>query len=267
MPDFGPPEELFRETARYYSQFRPPYPDEAIDAIVRRFALEDGRWVIDLGCGTGQVGIPLAARGARVCAVDPATGMLEEGRGEAARAGVDGVEWLLGDDLSFERVVPAREYALCTIGAAFHWMDRDRVLATLKGLIAQDGGVVVVANSVSVWSEEAAWAGVARDVIVEYLGASRRAGAGTYDDPPERHEALLERSVFTRIETRYIVTPQVLGVEDIVGLQLSSSYASPALLGARQDAFCETLRRRLLELSPAGTFEWEMTTELITATR
>jgi SAM-dependent methyltransferase len=267
MSDRGAPAELFRETARYYSRFRPPYPDEAIDAIAQRFGLQDGRWVIDLGCGPGQVAIPLAARGARVCAVDPSPEMLDEGRAEAARAGVTGVQWLRADDLTFETVLPQHPFALCTIGAAFHWMQRDRVLAALGSVIAQDGGVVIVANAVSAWTEDAAWAEVTRDVILEFLGESRRAGSGTYIDPPERHEAVLERSAFSEVETRYIVTTMVLSVEAIVGLQLSSSYASPAQLGRHKDAFCQTLRERLTELASDGTFEWQMKTELITATR
>src|SRR5215213_2088503 len=98
MPDFGPPDELFRDTSRYYADFRPPYPDAALDLVTSRFGFGEGSYVIDLGCGTGQMSIPLAQRGARVYAIDPAPDMLAVGRDVAARAGVSGIEWLLGDD-------------------------------------------------------------------------------------------------------------------------------------------------------------------------
>jgi 2-polyprenyl-3-methyl-5-hydroxy-6-metoxy-1,4-benzoquinol methylase len=76
MPDFGAPGALFRDTASYYQRFRPPYPDAAIDLVVRPFAIGEGSHVIDLGCGTGQITIPLARRGADVCAIDPSAEML-----------------------------------------------------------------------------------------------------------------------------------------------------------------------------------------------
>src|SRR4051812_7191388 len=99
MPDFGAPEELYRDTAWYYARFRPPYPAEAFDMIVDYLELEPGSSVIDLGCGTGQVAIPMAQRGHSVWAVDPSAEMLGQGQVEATKAGVSGITWLKGDDV------------------------------------------------------------------------------------------------------------------------------------------------------------------------
>lgn len=267
MPDFGAPEELFRDTAWYYARFRPPYPREAIDMVVEHFELRPGSSAIDLGCGTGQVAIPLARRGIEVGAVDPSPEMLEQGRREAARAGVSTITWLQGDDATFVELLPRRRFDVCVMGSSFHWMDRDRALAALDGLIAERGGVALLGNAVSGWSEDAAWAEVCREVIAEFLGPQRRAGTGTYDDPPERHETVLARSAFRTVETHNLATRHLLSVEDVVGLQLSSSYASPALLGERVDAFCETLTDRLLQRAPSGVFDWTLKTEVILAKR
>jgi SAM-dependent methyltransferase len=267
MPDFGSPQELFRETARYYANFRPPYPYEAIDLVASRFRLDEGSHVIDLGCGTGQVSIPLAQSGARVYAIDPAAEMLAMGREAAARAGVSGIEWLQGDDQTFAELLPRHEFALCCMGSSFHWMQRDYVLEALDALIAPEGGVALLGNAVSVWSEDAAWAEVCREVIVQFLGPGRRAGDGTYVDPPERHETVLGRSAFTMVETHNLVKSWPMTVDAVVGLQLSSSYASPALLGKRIDTFKDVLAKRLYMLAPGGVFEWLLKTEVILATR
>jgi SAM-dependent methyltransferase len=267
MPDFGAPEELFRDTAWYYARFRPPYPAEAIDLVVEHFGPENGGSAVDLGCGTGQVAIPLAQRGLGVWAIDPSPEMLEQGRREAMAAGAASITWLQADDASFAGLLPQRRFDLCVMASPFHWMQRDRALASLDGVISERGGIALLGNEISSWTEDADWAAICREVIVEFLGPSRRAGAGTYTDPPERHEALLARSAFTTVETHNLATRRLLSVEDVVGLQLSTSFASPALLGDRLDAFCETLTDRLQAIAPAGVFDWTLKTEVILARR
>jgi SAM-dependent methyltransferase len=223
MPDFGAPEELFRDTAWYYARFRPPYPAKAIDMVVEHFDLQAGSSVIDLGCGTGQVAIPLARRGINVTAVDPSEEMLTQGRHEAAQTSVSGISWLQGDDRSVAELLARHRFDACVMGSSFHWMDRDHVLASLDGLITDRGGIALLGNEVSSWTEDAAWAEVCRKVIVEFLGPQRRAGSGSYTDPIERHEAVLARSAFKTIETHNLATRHLLSVEDVVELQLSMS--------------------------------------------
>lgn len=63
---------LFRRAAR-----------RAIDA-----AFPEGSFVLELGCGTGEDALHLAARGVRVLAIDRAGAMVEEARAKAERAGL-----------------------------------------------------------------------------------------------------------------------------------------------------------------------------------
>src|SRR5450432_3862782 len=48
--------------------------------------------VVDLGCGTGQVSMPLARRGAQVLAVDVSSTMIQHMVSEARRLGVTGLD-------------------------------------------------------------------------------------------------------------------------------------------------------------------------------
>src|SRR5260370_10281965 len=50
--------------------------------------------VVDLGCGTGQISLPLAGRGARVLAVDGGPATIRPLRAQAARARVPSLEGL-----------------------------------------------------------------------------------------------------------------------------------------------------------------------------
>jgi 2-polyprenyl-3-methyl-5-hydroxy-6-metoxy-1,4-benzoquinol methylase len=59
-----------------------------VAAVIEEAAAVPGAVVVDLGCGTGELSLPLAAAGAEVTAVDVSTAMIERLRAKAAAAGV-----------------------------------------------------------------------------------------------------------------------------------------------------------------------------------
>lgn len=61
-----------------------------------------GQAVLELGCGTGRVAIPMAQAGARVVGLDNSPAMLAVARRKAEALGVTGVSWLEADMASFE---------------------------------------------------------------------------------------------------------------------------------------------------------------------
>jgi hypothetical protein len=65
---------LFDAIAEDYDRFRPTYPPALVDEACARLA--PGAWVLEIGCGTGQLTAALVARGLRVAAVDPGPNMI-----------------------------------------------------------------------------------------------------------------------------------------------------------------------------------------------
>lgn len=262
--------DLFAGTATYYAQYRPPYPVELLDSLAVEFGLGPGTAVLDLGCGTGQLALPLSRTGCAVWAVDPDPDMIGEGVRTQAGGEYGNVRWVLGrgEDL---RSADLPKIRLCTMGASFHWTDRDLVLETLDRMIEPDGGVALVSGSASIWSKtgalEGAWLDVTREVIEQFLGPKRRAGRGTYTHPTRSHDQVLLDSAFNVLEKRRFTSVRLLSVDDVVGQQLSTSYASPAQLEDRLLEFCSELSRRLLELEPGDGFETVEHTDLIVARR
>ena len=72
--------------------------------LVDAAAVNSDHRVLDVACGTGNVAITAARRGAQVTGLDITPDMLEGARENAAIAGVDDIEWREGDatDLPFE---------------------------------------------------------------------------------------------------------------------------------------------------------------------
>ena len=160
----------FAGTAPYYDRFRAPYAPAALDCVIEAYGLGAGSRVLDLGCGPGTIAIPLSRRIAEVVAVDPDAGMIAEGRRLAAESGRTNIQWL---NASAEEVSPeAGPFQAVTIGQAFHWLDRDAVLAKLGVLIADGGGLALI-NPGKRRPQES-WEPAAEAVIARFLGHRTR---------------------------------------------------------------------------------------------
>lgn len=261
---------IFQTTALYYAQFRRPYPARLIEALVHDLHLVSGSNVVDLGCGTGELAIPLATFGVRILAIDPEPEMLAKGFAKVA-ASPDTktpIHWCVGDDSAIADCVRSRSIDACVMGQSFHWMNRVQLLDQLNSIVRSDGGIAIVSGGESVWSDQQnGWSEVVRDLVVEALGPRRRAGASTYEHPKEPHEVVLRQSRFSQINEQKFHEEVSLSIEDIIGLQLSTSYASPGQLGSRMNEFCDELRKRLLAREPSGVFRYTEQTSYIVAHR
>lgn len=258
---------LFEGTAAYYARYRFGYPAPVIDFLVQRFALTSTTHVLDLGCGTGQLAIPLSSRGVPVRAVDPDVEMLAEGLRAESRNPGRAIEWQRGDDASLPALA-LPHLSCCMMGASFHWTNRDELLQNLDPLIMANGGVVLLDSDHGVWSGPGReWNAIAQAVITQFLGPQRRAANEVYSHPTDRHEVVLARSAFGNVESHTFKDKKTLTLDDIVGLQLSMSYASPALLGDRLEAFRSTLRDRLQAEIPSGVVDGTVSYEVLIGTR
>lgn len=87
--------------------------------LVNTTDIESNQRVLDVACGTGNVAITAARRGAEVTGVDITPAMLEDARENATIAGIDAIEWEEGDaaDLPFDD--DAFDVALSCVGHMF----------------------------------------------------------------------------------------------------------------------------------------------------
>lgn len=246
--------DTFRGTAPYYARFRPGYPDGFFACLVEAFRLDGTGRVLDLGCGTGQIALPIARHCAQVVAMDPEAEMLGEARRAADEAGVGNISFVAGGSADLGRL---REqlgmFRLVTMGSSFHWMDREATLATLAQMVVPGGGLVV-AGAGSFWTNPAPWCQAVKSAIQRWLGEERRAGSATFAGLAERHEAVIDRSAFGPCKARVWHYRRTWAIDGIIGNLYSTSFCSPALLGDKRAGFENDLRNSLLSLSPDGQF-------------
>jgi SAM-dependent methyltransferase len=216
---------LFKGTAPYYARFRPGYPPELLHRLAERAGLDSSSRVLDLGCGTGQIAVPLAARSGEVVAVDPEPEMLAE---IADLPNLRKVEARAEDvDESWGR------FTLATIGRAFHWMDGPVVLERLARVTPQ---LALVGDILEESEAETSLLAVAREMFGERPAMKQ---------PTVRYAPSLYSSAFSEVEVITIVTERTWTIDQLIGFAYSTSFASPVRVGDRRDEFERAVRARL----------------------
>ncbi|HEY7106457.1 MAG TPA: methyltransferase domain-containing protein [Acidimicrobiia bacterium] len=131
--------ESFDRVADVYDRHRPAPPVDVVDAIVASCDLHEGSRVLEIGCGTGQLSVPLAQRGVDLVAVELGSRLAAIARrnlSDLPNARVETgsfEEWSLRDR-TFDAVVCAN---------AFHWLDPD-VRFTKTASALRTGGALAI---------------------------------------------------------------------------------------------------------------------------
>ena len=138
-PEYGAQFEDRSVAAAYRA--RPPYPDEVFDILAGLLRPAPGR-ALELGCGSGDLTLGLAARVTRLDALEPSSAMLEIARPRAAACG--NITWIAQPAEAFE---PRERYALIVAAESLHWMDWSVLLPRLARWLEPGAWLAIVARS------------------------------------------------------------------------------------------------------------------------
>ncbi len=115
-------------------------------AVLAAVSPQPGDQVVDLGCGTGQLSLPLAERGARVLAIDVSAAMVGRLQANARERAIGNVEGLV---IPIENLsLPAGSVDLVVTSYALHHLrdaDKSRVVSAAYQWL-RPGGTLVVAD-------------------------------------------------------------------------------------------------------------------------
>ena len=103
--------------------------------------------------------------------------------------------------------------------------------------------------------------------ITGWVSRGLRTAAGSFQSSGEHHHDVLAGSAFSRLEAALFERRLTRRHDEVVGLQLSYSYCSPARLGDRLAAFTEAAGAALEAENPSGEWEERVVTEVLIARR
>ncbi|MFG1674604.1 class I SAM-dependent methyltransferase [Micromonospora sp. NPDC049282] len=235
------------EVATYYARHRRGYPPQVLDALAAAFHLDAEDTVIDLGCGTGQLSIPLAARVGAVVGVDPEPDMLALARRAGVDAGTTNAAWVLGGDRdlpALSRLLGARTVGALTVAVAIHFMDRDTLFEAVRPSLRPGGGIAVVTNGAPLWLQETAWSAALRGCLERLFGHPVRASCQTDEAGRRRNQEALVRAGYRYAETS-VAYDAPLTVDGMVGGVFSAMSADRLPSVRRRAEFAAEVREAL----------------------
>jgi SAM-dependent methyltransferase len=252
---------LYAGAARFYTAGRVGYPAEVADVLVGALDLDGSGRLLDVGCGPGSLTLLLAPHFAEAIGIDADADMLSEATRLAEEKDVGNVLWRqmraeeLPADLPAVRVV--------SFAQSFHWMDRRRVAAAVRRLLATDGALVHVSATTHQGVETEAELRHPQPprqeitlLVRRYLGPQQRAGQGVLSaGTPEAEDAIYRAAGFTgpqRLEVSGWVVERT--AEEIAASVYSLSGSAPHLFANRLGDFDTELQHLLAVASPDGRF-------------
>jgi ubiquinone/menaquinone biosynthesis C-methylase UbiE len=230
LSDFEPTDR-FSGLAGRYAQFRPGYPEGAIDYILARCGLREGAVLADIGCGTGISSRLFAERGLSVVGVEPNAKM----RAQAESTGVQrGRTPTYREGTAEATRLPAGCADAVLAAQAFHWFRSENALAEFHRVLKPAGWAVLM------WNERSE----ADPFTAAYGGIIRSfPEAAAVEMPRGRaREALWRSALFEQPERVAFSNAQVLDEAGLIGRAFSASYAP------REEGLAQAAERALREL-------------------
>ena len=254
------------EVAENYARYRRGFPPSAVGLLVRALDLPRDAYVLDLGCGTGQLTLPLAGRFGRVLGADPEPDMLRLARTAARAAGVTSIGWLLAAESDLGTLPVLDGLDAVTISNAIHLMDAPALFATLAGRLSTRGRVAVVANGTPLWLQDSAWSRALRDHLERWLGRPLRSWCGLDPASREGFRRQLHAAGFRTAEVHLDYTER-LSFEHIVGNLYSAMSPEQLPVLADRAHFERRLRAALYTAAADGRFVEEVRVSVLVGCR
>lgn len=253
------PSDAFAGTAPYYARYRVPYPRPLLQDLLRRAGVTGEGRLLDLACGPGRVAFGLVGSFRETWAIDLEPEMVAVGKQEAARRGVDSIQWRVGK--AEELIAPPAWFELVTIGEAFHRLNQ-QIVAHQTLLWLQPGGCLATLGNCSLAADWQPWQRIVARIVQKWTGrAVSTGGVSTEHMPssgPDHTEQVLREIGFEEVGSYSFTEPRDWTLETILGNLYSLSVCSRRILGSHADAFEADLKAALLAHDASDRYHEEI---------
>jgi len=236
----------FSALAARYAAYRPHYPPELVGVLADRCERHDVAW--DVGCGSGQLSVALAARFGHVIATDPAQAQLDHAERDPR------VEYHCAP--AEASGLPEAGVDLAVAAQAAHWFDWPRFVLEV-GRVVRPGGLIAL-----VTYDNAQLAGEVGDLLVAYYQQIEPYWPNGRVHVNNRYRDL--RLPWPAVLAPPIEMTATWTRDELVGY-ITTWSATTRLVAARGEGPVDELRRRLAAVWPdhePRNVRWPLTIKL-----
>ena len=144
-----------KEHAKLYAKYRPTFPDDIYDEILKYCSSNTGRdLAVDVGCGSGQSTRPLSRYFRKVIGSDVSEQQIQSAIAKTTEEhGNITYQTSPGEDLSF---IDDNSVDLITVSQALHWLDHDVFYAEVRRVLKETGVFAAYGYGLNVLNDEEA---------------------------------------------------------------------------------------------------------------
>jgi SAM-dependent methyltransferase len=229
----------FDDVAALYDRARPSYPPALIEGLERFAGLGPESRVLEIGCGTAQLTVALARRGASVLAVELGPNLAALAATKLAR--YPRVEVVVADFDSWN--VPDAELDLVVAATAFHWLDPATRLSKCLRALRPGGTLAIVETHWNAGSGNDPFFAATQDCYARWSQQHDPAfQPRTLETLPVRNDELEDSGRFAEIRLEQVVQEQRYRATEYCEL-LSTFSDIRALTEAARSGFLECIER------------------------
>jgi SAM-dependent methyltransferase len=203
----------FDTVAHSYALYRPAPPREVIDAVIALANLHNGSRVLEIGCGTGQVSVPLAEHGVDLVAVE-----LGRHLAALARRNLESFPNARVEVGAFEEwPLPTQTFDAVVTANAFHWLDPNVRLSKTAAAL-HPGGFVTILHTHHVRGGTVGFFADTQRCYTQWdMSDDPTFQPPAPDDTPAMYPELNDHPAFRSVQRRHFQIPMTYSTESYVG--------------------------------------------------
>jgi len=251
----------FDRVAELYDRYRDAHPPEVLAALAAGCGLRTGSRVLEIGCGTGQLSVPLAQMGVSLLAVEMGAALAAIARRHLRAFPAARVEVARFED--WPRPLERFDAVVCA--NAYHWLEPG--LRTQKALQAlRPGGVLGIVHPHHVAGGTPGFSEDANAIYVRYgLGTDLHFTPPRAEDLPPIYPEVDGRGEVRRVERRRAAVTRRYATGAYIGMLRTDSLVLGVGEAARE-GFLRDLAQ-LIERRYGGVVERRFLYETLLAVR
>ena len=253
--------DSFDQVADLYDRYRPTPPIPVVEALINVTDIGTRTRVVEFGCGTGQLSVPLAASGAELTCVEPGARLAAIAARNLLQFSTVRVESATFEDWP----LPSELFDAVVVANAFHWLDTD-LRITKPSALLRPGGRFAILHTHHVRGGTPGFAEASQHCYLRSgLAVDLTFTPPLPDELPVSYPELEQVPAFVRVRRERFHIPTRYTTDEYVGLLQTDSLVNTLNPELRAQFLDEIAL--LIDNSFGGLIERSYLYELVVATR